>query len=413
MAPVAKDTGFARDDRVRNGVKEQMNGFKKAGISLGGAVLAAGLVFSVHTRPAAAARAVPAKPHPAHSGSTTKPEAPSADKVLQFVRDKFGVVSTVKLTMGPFESSPDPEYYQAVVSIDDGKQPRQQALSISKNGRLLLIGDLVPISGEMNAAVPQAVRDAFKIPASVNLSVTGSVHPSKYPGFLNITVLASDSVHPAQSQDFLVTEDKKYLNLGGAVYPLDIDPRRQALSVMTTKDQPTQGPAHAPVTIVEFADLECPSCARMHQFLEDQLVPKYGDKVRVVFKEFPLVKIHQWAETAAIANECAYQIDPSKFVPYRTMIFQHQTDLDAAQANASQVHELLMSYGQQVGLEGARLAACVDTQASKARVEEGMHEGEELSVNSTPTFYINGKFQGAAPPDIFFQAVDDAMKETK
>jgi protein-disulfide isomerase len=391
-----------------------MNGFKQAGMGLGGAVLAAGLtLLPIHTTRAAAAAAVPANPRQAHSASVTKSEPPTRDKVLEFVREKFGVVSTVKLTMDPLGPSPNPDYYQTVVNIDDGKQPRKQALSISKNGRQLLIGDLVPLSGDINTAVPQAVRDAFKIATNINLSVTGTLHPSKYAGFLNVTIMANDAVHPSQSQDFLVTDDKKFLNLGGAVYPLNVDPRRQALSVMTLKDQPTQGPAHAPVTIVEYADLECPSCARMHEFLEDQLVPKYGDKVRVVFKEFPLVKIHQWAETAAIANECAYQIDPSKFVPYRTLIFKHQNDVDTAQANASQVHELLMSYGQQVGLDGAKLASCVDSQASKARVELGMHEGEELSVSSTPTFYINGKFQGAAPPDIFFQAVDDAMKESK
>ena len=393
-----------------------MNILKRAGIGLGGIVLAGGLLgFPLRTRLLAAARAASANPRgQTHSASTSKSEAPSADKILQFVRDKFGVVSTVKLSMGPLEPSPNPDYYQTVVTIDDGKQPRQQALSVSKNGRLLLIGDLVALSGDINTAITQAVRDAFKIDSKINLTVTGSLHPSKYAGFLNVTVTANDAVHPSQSQEFLVTEDKKYLNLGGMVYPLNVDPRRQALSVMTLKDLPTQGPAHARVTIVEFADLECPSCAHMHQFLEDQLVPKYGDKVRVVFKEFPLVKIHQWAETGAIANECAYQIDPAKFVPYRTLIFQHQNDIDAVQANASQVRDLLMSYGQQVGLDGAKLASCMDTPGgAKARVEQGMHEGEELSVNSTPTFYINGRFQGATPPEIFFQAVDDAMKDGK
>jgi protein-disulfide isomerase len=387
-----------------------MNSLKRAAIGLGGIVLAAGLLgFSLRTRAASA------NPRgQTHSASASKSEAPSTDKILQFVRDKFGVVSTVKLTMSPLEPSPNPDYYQTVVSIDDGKQPRPQALSISKNGRLLLVGDLVALSGDINTAITQAVRDTFKIDPKINLTVTGSLHPSKYPGFLSVTVMANDAVHPSQSQEFLVTDDKKYLNLGGMVYALNVDPRRQALSVMTLKDLPTQGPTHAPVTIVEFADLECPSCARMHQFLEDQLVPKYGDKVRVVFKEFPLVKIHQWAETAAIANECAYQIDPSKFVPYRTLIFKHQNDVDAVQANASQVRDLLMSYGQQVGLDGAKLASCMDTPGgAKARVEQGMHEGEELSVNSTPTFYINGRFQGATPPEIFFQAVDDAMKDGK
>ena len=393
-----------------------MKNLKRTGLVLGGVVLAAGLIgFPVRARLVAAAGAASANSRTqTHSASTSKSETPSSEKILQFVREKFGVVSTVKLTMGPLEPSPNPDYYQTVVTIDDGKQPRQQALSVSKNGRLLLIGDLVALTGDIDTAITQAVREAFKVPTGVSLTVTGSLHPSKYPGFLSVTVMANDAVHPSQSQDFLVTDDKKYLNLGGMVYSLNVDPRRQALSVMTLKDLPTQGPAHAPVTIVEFADLECPSCAHMHQFLEDQLVPKYGDKVRVVFKEFPLVKIHQWAETAAIANECAYQIDPSKFVPYRSLIFQHQNDIDAAQANAAQVRELLMSYGQQVGLDAAKLAGCMDTPGgAKTRVEEGMHEGEELSVNSTPTFYINGRFQGAAPPEVFFQAVDDAMKEAK
>ncbi|HEY6293820.1 MAG TPA: thioredoxin domain-containing protein [Terriglobia bacterium] len=341
---------------------------------------------------------------------SAKDDAPSPDRVLHFVREKFGVVSTTKLTIASFDPSPDPNYYQTVVTIDDGKQPKQQPLSVSKDGRYLLLGDMMALYGEIGASAVQYIRDTFKVPANVNLTA-GALHASKYPGFLNLTVTASNGVS-SQNQDFLVTEDKKFLNLGSSVFDLSIDPRREALRTMSLKDQPVQGSAKAPVVIVEYADLECPSCARMHQYLEDQFMPKYKDKVRIVFKEFPL-PLHPWGETGAIANECAYQIDPSKFLPYRTLIFQHQSEIDAVQTNASQVRDFLLNYGQQAGLDRGKLAACFDAQASKARVDEGHHEGELLSVAQTPTLFVNGKVLPGPSPDILTQAVEDALKESK
>lgn len=361
-----------------------------------------------------AAKAAPAKPQQQHSSSASsgKAEAPSADKVLRFVRERFGLVSTVKLTIGSFDPSPDPDYYQTVVTTDDGKQSKQTPLSISKNGRYLITGGLVPLGPDTNTDVVQAVRDQFKVPPTVKLTI-GAFRPSRNPGFLETTMTANDGTHPTQDRNFSVTADKKFLVLG-EVFPITADPRREALRLISLKDQPAQGPATAPVTIVEYADLECPSCAAMHKFLESDLLPKYQDKVRVVFKEFPLVTIHQWAGTAAIANECAYQLDPSKFAPYRTLIFQKQNDIDAVQANSSQVRDLLLGLGQQAGLDRAKLAVCIDSQASKPRVDAGRKEGEALNVSQTPTFYINGKILiGGPPPEAFYQAVEDALKETR
>jgi len=343
-------------------------------------------------------------------GRASKEDAPSADKVLRYVREKFGVVSTTKLTIGSFDPSSDPNYYQAIVTIDDGKQPREQPLSVSKDGKYLLLGDMLALYGDMNVSAVQYIRDKLHVPANVNLTV-GALHPSKYPGFLNLTVTASNGA-ASQNQDFLVTADKKYLNLGNGVFDLNTDPRREALRIMSLHDQPSQGAAKAPVVIVEYADLECPSCARMHQYLEDQFMPKYKDKVRLVFKEFPL-PMHPWGEAGAIANECAYQIDPSKFLPDRTLIFQHQSDVDAVQANSNQVRDLLLSYGQQVGLDRGKLAACFDAQASKSRVEAGRQEGVALNVAQTPTLFVNGKVLAGPPPDILTQAVEDALRETK
>ena len=378
------------------------------------AVCAALLLAGLAARPATpAAKGSSGKPQEHSSAaSSSKTETPSADRVLKFVRERFGLVSTVKLSIGSFDPSPNPDYYQAVVTTDDGKQTKTTPLSIAKNGRYLITGALVPLGPDTNADVVQAVRDQFKVPATVKLTV-GAFRPSRYPGFVETTMTANDGAHPSQDRNFSVTADKKFLVVG-EVFPMTADPRREALRLMSLKDQPTQGPASAPVTIVEYADLECPSCATMHKFLETDLLPKYEGKVRVVFKEYPLVTIHQWAATAAIANECAYQLDPSKFVAYRSLIFQKQNDIDAVQADSSHVRDLLLDLGQQVGLDRAKLAVCLDSQASKPRVDEGRKEGDALAVSQTPTFYINGKILiGGPPPEAFYQAVEDALRGAK
>jgi len=167
---------------------------------------------------------------------------------------------------------------------------------------------------------------------------------------------------------------------------------------------PSLGPSNAPVTVVEYADLQCPACARLHEFLEKQLLPKYGDKVRVIFKEF-LIPGHDWSATAALANECAYQIKPSAFPGYRTLIFASQNAI-----NASNVRELLLGLGNDAGLERSTLAACIDSKASLSRVEAARQEGKDLGVIKTPTTFVNGRIiVGLASQATFDKIVDEAL----
>jgi len=382
-----------------------MKRLRNTGVAAGVMLVGIVAVFAAQRNPPIKNTA--ARPHP----SVSKPEPPSREKVLSFIRERFGVVSTTQLTLSDFQPSPDPDFYQATVTSNEGKQSKDQPLTVSKDGRYLFMGPLVPLGGKADpAAVTQVVREQFKLHADLHVTAT-DLAPSKYSGFLTTQVTASDGTH-SNTLPFFVTDDKKFMTLSSEIYALNTDPRKEALRTISLKDQPTQGSASAPVTIVEYADLECPSCARLHQYLETEFMPKYGSKVRVVFKEFPL-PMHEWSRYGAIANECAYQIDPSKFVPYRTLIFQHQADVDAVQANSSQVRELLLGYGEQAGLDRGKLGVCYDSQASKARVDEGHHEGEELGVNQTPTVYINGRVFPGPPPEIFVQAVQDALAEAK
>ena len=145
---------------------------------------------------------------------------------------------------------------------------------------------------------------------------------SIYPDFLETTVTVDDG-KDKRSQPLFVSKNMRYM-VEGSIFNLGGDPREEIVRLISLQDQPAQGPASAPVTLVEYSDLECPVCANMQEELETEIVPKYGDKLRVVFKEFPLVTIHDWALTGAIAAQCTYQIDPSKYVAFRSAVYKNQ-----------------------------------------------------------------------------------------
>jgi protein-disulfide isomerase len=330
---------------------------------------------------------------------------PRSDRIIRYIREKFGVPSSQNLTLGPLEAAPHPGYYRTLVTIQDDKDKKTSMVSVSGDGHYLILSDFLPIGTDSRAGIVKQLTDIYKIPANVKLSV-GSYSSSPYPGFLQTTITANNE-GKENKQVYYITSDKRFLVIGG-IFNMRIDPVEQARKMINLSDQPSEGPASAPVTVVEYADLECPMCAVEHKFIMNELLPRYGNKVRVVFKEFPLVQIHTWSYTAAVANECAYQIDPSKFAAYRSIIFDHQANITAVTAR-----DLLLYYGQEVGLDRLKLAACLDSKASLPRVEAGMKEGKELGVDRTPTFFVNGQILIGGSPNAFFAVIDDALRAAR
>jgi protein-disulfide isomerase len=252
--------------------------------------------------------------------------------------------------------------------------------------------------------IERFLRERFSVAPGTSITV-GPLESSIYPGFSKTTVTVVNGQNKS-SQEFYVTKSGDYL-IEGNIYGLNGSPERQVEDMIDTQDQPAAGPANAPVTIVEYADLECPHCAEMQQFLERELLPKYGGKVRVIFKEFPLYSIHPWAVRAAVANECAFQINPADFVPYRSLIFQNQSAI-----KLETLRQQLLDLGVQAGLDRRKLAACYDSQATLPRVREDFAEGGRLGVSETPTFFINGKMApGAFTATDFFKLVDVALSQ--
>lgn len=167
------------------------------------------------------------------------------------------------------------------------------------------------------------------------------------------------------------------------------------------EDARSRGPRNAPVTIVEFADFQCPFCNRTTETIK-QLEKKYTGQLRVVFRDFPL-PFHANAVKAAEAASCAQE--QGKF-------WQMHDQLFANQANLKPVD--LKKYASEIGLDSAQFNQCLDSEKYRQIWQSDKNEGEGYGINGTPTFFVNGRMlAGAAPFETFVQMIDEELERTK
>jgi protein-disulfide isomerase len=147
---------------------------------------------------------------------------------------------------------------------------------------------------------------------------------------------------------------------------------------IASDDQPIKGNPNASVTIVEFTDFQCPSCAQQHPVME-RIVSEFGDRVRLVVRDFPLSQ-HNNAPKAAEAAEAARE--QGKYWEYIAVLFRNQSALEV---------DKLRQYASELGLDRARFDASLNSGKFAEKVQRDLLDGERLGVNGTPTLYINGK----------------------
>ena len=149
------------------------------------------------------------------------------------------------------------------------------------------------------------------------------------------------------------------------------------------------------VVILEYSDFQCPYCGQVEPIVK-QLLSTYGDKVELDYKHFPLTTIHQFAQKAAEASECARA--QGKFWQYHDELFAHQDALDLVS---------LKKYAVDLGLDAAEFNNCLDAGKKANVVAADKQEGVNAGVSSTPTFFIDGeKLVGALPFEQFKQVID-------
>jgi protein-disulfide isomerase len=165
---------------------------------------------------------------------------------------------------------------------------------------------------------------------------------------------------------------------------------------------PSRGPASAPVTIVEFSDFHCPFCRAAQPTLQ-QVLARYPDQVRLVYRHFPLDSIHPEARRAAEASWCAARQD--KFWRFHDGLYANGADASTA---------TLDRVAREAGLDTAAFDACLAGGDARAAVQRDVDEGLRFGVDGTPGFFINGRMlSGNQPMDAFVKIVDEELKGTR
>jgi protein-disulfide isomerase len=159
---------------------------------------------------------------------------------------------------------------------------------------------------------------------------------------------------------------------------------------------PVKGGKDAPVTIVEFSDFQCPFCKNVNATLQ-QVLDRYPGKVRLVFRDYPLVQLHPGAPKAHEAARCA--ADQGKFWEYHDVLFAR---------SPRHAPQDLKQYAQELKLDAAAFDSCLDGNRHAAAVGADLQEGARLGVTGTPSFFINGRALQAAQPFTAFQKIIDS-----
>jgi protein-disulfide isomerase len=162
---------------------------------------------------------------------------------------------------------------------------------------------------------------------------------------------------------------------------------------------PFFGGANAKVTIVEYSDFQCPYCAEGSKILK-KLKAKYGNKIKVAFKQFPL-PFHSQAKRASVATLCINEQNTDLFWKMHDQLFSDQGKLSLPD---------LKSIAKGLGADSAKFDKCLDDNKYLAQVEKDIQEGKALGVKSTPTFYVNGQLvAGALPVEMFSEIIDQEL----
>jgi protein-disulfide isomerase len=208
---------------------------------------------------------------------------------------------------------------------------------------------------------------------------------------------ASATIRDYLHKSAVATAQRGYVDTLRAKYHAVVllEPRRESVAATG----PARGPADAPVTIVEFADFQCPFCGRLEPVLAHTLT-KYGAQVRLVYRNFPLGEIHPQAQKAAEAAFCAQE--QGKFWEMHDLMFAEQDSLGV---------EDLKIKAQRLGLDRSAFDQCLDGGKERDAIALDAEGGDGLGIEGTPACFVNGRFLSGAVEESELDAIiDDELR---
>jgi protein-disulfide isomerase len=245
--------------------------------------------------------------------------------------------------------------------------------------------------------IERQVRSYYNLPPDVQV-VLSPLKPSEFPNYDALTATLS-SGERKQQVDFLLSKDAKTLI---RLNRIDItkDPYEEIMKKIDTSGRPSRGVKGAKVVAINYDDFECPYCSRMHQELFPTIMKEYGDRVLLIYKDYPLSEIHPWAIHAAVNANCLAAQNNDAYWDFADYIHANKKEVDAEktpEARFSALDKLAVDQGQKHNVDMDKLQACIKAQKDDA-VKASVKEADSLGVNATPTLFINGqRIDGAVP----------------
>jgi protein-disulfide isomerase len=238
--------------------------------------------------------------------------------------------------------------------------------------------------------IERQVRATYSIPASVKINV-GPLRPSDFANYDAITI-TMDGGEKKQTYEFLLSKDGKTL---ARMTTLDLtkDPYVENMKKINLSGRPTRGNKDAKVVLVNFDDFQCPYCSRMHQTLFPELLKEYGDRVKFVYKDYPLMEIHPWATHAAVNANCLAAQNNDAYWDFADHIHANQREVNSEKSREAQfvvLDRLTTEQGQKHNLDQTKLESCVKAQ-NEDTIKASKVEAEGVGVTATPTLFVNGQ----------------------
>jgi len=258
----------------------------------------------------------------------------------------------------------------------------------------------------LNRHIEVLVRAQFNIPPDISVTF-GARKPSQIPGYDTLPVTLSSS-KKQQEIDFLISTDGKTL-ARLETFDLVKDP----VFAIDIAGRPIRGNPTAKVTVINFDDLECPYCARMHQSLFPSTLERYKDKVRFIYKDFPLTELHPWALHAAVDANCLAAQNWDVYWSYVDYVHSHGDEISGADRNPAKSFDALNRIARQEAtlgkLDPGKLDACLAAQ-DEAQVRASLQEGDSLKIDGAPAVFVDGeRIDGAIPEGQVWLVIDRAL----
>jgi protein-disulfide isomerase len=271
-----------------------------------------------------------------------------------------------------------------------------------------------PASGlqaKLNRQIELTIRSQYNVPPDYTVSL-GKRTKSDIKGYDSIPVTFSKDGAQKKTTNFLISNDNNTL---ARLEKFDLT--KNPAATIVTLGRPVRGNPKAKITIINFDDLECPFCARMHEELFPATEQHYGNLIRFIYMDFPLVQLHPWAMRAAVDVNCMAEQSQPGYWNLVDYFHGHGDEISGPQgqqniaASTKKLDELTRAEGERDKVDIGKLNSCIAKQSNSA-VQSSMKQGDALGIDGTPTLFINGeRATGAIPQSMLWTIIDRAIRD--